>query len=73
MIGFNDYTFGISGKEERKKINSRILKLLELGTKRYKLDFPWEYNEYMECALKLQEKIKKKIKSLRFKSIRKIL
>ena len=73
MKGFNDYTIDISDKEERKKINSRILKLLKLGTREYKLNFPWEYKEYMVYASRLQEKIKKKIKSLKFRSIRKIL
>ena len=73
MIGFNDYTFDITSKEERKLINNRILKLLNFGTKKYKLDFPQSYNEYMKDALRLQQKIDKKIKALRFRSIRKIL
>ena len=40
---------------------------------RYKLDYPWEYNEYMKYALILQKRIQSKIKSLQFRSIRKIL
>ena len=73
MKGFNDYTFDIKSKEERKLINNRILMLLNFGTKKYKLDFPLLYSEYMKDVSRLQQKINKKIKSLRFRSIRKIL
>ena len=73
MKGFNDYTFDIVSKEERKLINNRILKLLNFGTKKYKLYFPLSYSEYMNDVSRLQQKINKKIKSLRSRSIRKIL
>ena len=73
MEGFNDYTFDITSKEERELINGRILKLLNFGTRKYKLDFPHSYSEYMKDTSRLQQKINKKIKSLRFRSIRKIL
>ena len=73
MKGFNDYIFDIETKEKRRLMNSRILKLFKLGIRKYKIDYPQEYNEYMKQALRLQKKINKKIKSLEFKSIRKIL
>ena len=71
--GFNNYNFGITDKAEIKIINKRIQKLFELGTKNYKLDYPLEYADYMKYALRLQKKINEKIKSLEFKSIKKIL
>ena len=73
MKGLNDFTFDVKSKVESELINSRILKLLRLGTMRYKLDYPWEYNEYMKYASILQKRIQSKIKSLQFRSIRKIL
>ena len=62
MKGFNDYAFDITAKAERKIIDSRTLKLFNLGTRKYKLDYPQEYNEYMKYALRLQNKINGKIK-----------
>ena len=48
--------------------------LLKLGSKKYKLEYPREYNDYINYTLRLQEKINKKIVSLSgFRSIRKIL
>ena len=73
MKGFNNYAFDIIEKAERKIINSSALMLFNLGTRKYKLDYPEEYNKYMRYALRLQMKIDKKIRSLRFRSIRKIL
>ena len=73
MKRFNDYTFDIISKEERKLINNQILKLLNFGTKKYKLDFPPSYSKYMKDVSRPQQKINKKIKSLRFRTIRKIL
>ena len=74
LKGFNDYNFDINSEADRKKRDNIILKLFELGTAKFKLEYHLEYGEYNAYALRLQKKINKKIKSLRgYKSIRKIL